>query len=69
MATITLEVVRFRMYAPYPVLLPFYRCILQVVFCGVFSIDCHSASITSTVSKWLPFSFIFNQGNREKYGG
>jgi hypothetical protein len=35
----------------------------------VFSTACDSASITSTVSKWRPFSFIFNRGNREKQGG
>jgi hypothetical protein len=32
----------------------------------VFSIACDSASITSIVSKWLAFSFIFNRENREK---
>jgi hypothetical protein len=34
----------------------------------LFSTACDSASITSIVSKWRPFSFIFNQGNREKCG-
>jgi hypothetical protein len=29
----------------------------------------HSASITSTASKWRPLSFIFNRENRQKYGG
>jgi hypothetical protein len=30
----------------------------------VLSTTCNSASITSSVSKWQSFSFIFNQGNR-----
>jgi hypothetical protein len=32
----------------------------------VFSTAYDSTSITSIVSKWQPFSFIFNRGNREK---
>jgi hypothetical protein len=32
-ATITLEVVSFRAYSPFPALLPFFKCILEVVFC------------------------------------
>jgi hypothetical protein len=35
----------------------------------VFSTACDCASITSIVSKWRPFSFIFNQGIRERQGG
>jgi hypothetical protein len=31
----------------------------------VLSTACDSASITSFVSKWVPFSFIFNPGNGE----
>jgi hypothetical protein len=31
----------------------------------VFSTACISASVTSVVSKWRPFSFVFNQGNRK----
>jgi hypothetical protein len=34
LATITLEVTFFRTYAPFPALLPFFKCILEVVFCG-----------------------------------
>jgi hypothetical protein len=61
-ATITLEVVPFVLSA-----LPFFKCILEVVFC-VFSIACDSASITTTVSKWMPFTFILNW-ETERYGG
>jgi hypothetical protein len=62
MATITLEVVHFRAHLPFPALLPFLKCILEVVFCFMLSTVCDSASITSVVSKWRPFSFIFNWG-------
>jgi hypothetical protein len=34
-----------------------------------FSAICHSASITSTVSKRRPLSFIFGRGNRKVAGG
>jgi hypothetical protein len=33
LVTITLEIVPFCTYAPFPVLLPFFKCILEVVFC------------------------------------
>jgi hypothetical protein len=33
LATITLEVVPFHVYAPLSALLPFLKCILEVVFC------------------------------------
>jgi hypothetical protein len=29
--------------------------------------SCESVSITSIVSKWRPFSFILNRGNRERW--
>jgi hypothetical protein len=32
-ATIALEIVPFRAYAPLPALLPFFKCILEVMFC------------------------------------
>jgi hypothetical protein len=35
----------------------------------VFSTAYDSASITKVASKWRPFSFVFNQGNSEKWGG
>jgi hypothetical protein len=33
LATITLEVVPFGMYTPFPVLFPFFKYILEVMFC------------------------------------
>jgi hypothetical protein len=38
LATFTLEVLPFRLHAPFPLLLTFVQCILQVVFCGGCSI-------------------------------
>jgi hypothetical protein len=34
-------------------------------FVRVFSTACDSASISSLVSKWRPFSFVSSQGNRK----
>jgi uncharacterized membrane protein len=33
LATITLKVVTFHVYAPFSVLLPFFKCILEISFC------------------------------------
>jgi hypothetical protein len=33
LATITFKAVPFCVYAPFPVLLPFFKCISEVVFC------------------------------------
>jgi hypothetical protein len=68
LATITLEVAPYQVCAPFPALLPVFKCILEVVFVTVLSTGCYSASITSFVSKWLPFSFIFDQENRKVAG-
>jgi hypothetical protein len=34
LATINFEVVPFRAYTPFPALLPFFKCILEVMFCS-----------------------------------
>jgi hypothetical protein len=56
-----LATIPFREYALFRVHLPFFKCILIVVI----STTCESVSISSIVSKWRPFSFIFNRGNRK----
>jgi hypothetical protein len=66
LATITLEVVPFRSYVPFPALLSFLNASWKKCSVRVFSTACDSASIISVVSKWRPFSFVFNRGNREK---
>jgi hypothetical protein len=65
LATVNLEVVPFCPYAPFPVLLPFLKCILEDVFCEGVQHCLQFASIISFVSKWQSFSFIFNWGNRK----
>jgi hypothetical protein len=50
-----------RAYASFPKLLHFLKCILEVVFCECVQ---HS-TVTSIMSKWRPFRFIFNCGNRK----
>jgi hypothetical protein len=37
----------------------------KLCYVRVFNTAYSSASITSVVSKWRPFSFVFNRGNRE----
>jgi hypothetical protein len=54
----------------FPALLPFLNASWKPCSVRVFSTDCNSLSISSTESKWWPFSFIFNRINREnKVGG
>jgi threonine/homoserine efflux transporter RhtA len=62
LATITLEVITFRAYAPFTALLPFFKCIVKVVFCEVFSTARDSAAITSVVSN----SVLSSIGETEK---
>jgi hypothetical protein len=63
LAIVTLEVAFFNAYAQSPTLLPFLKCILEVVFCdGVqhhlqFCLGC-------VMSKWLHFRLVFNWGNQ-----
>jgi hypothetical protein len=66
LATIVLEVVPFRTYALFPVLLPFLNASWKLCSVMVFNTACDSALISSAVSKCWPFSFIFNWGNRDK---
>jgi hypothetical protein len=40
LATITLKVDYFCTYARFPALLPFYKCILELIFWTVFSTNC-----------------------------
>jgi hypothetical protein len=56
-ATITLEVIPFRAYAPFPGLLPFFKCILEVVICeGVqhFMLFCldHLSCVKMAAFQW-----------------
>jgi hypothetical protein len=42
------------MYVLFPVLLPFFKCILEVPLCEGVQYHCISASITSTATNWHP---------------
>jgi hypothetical protein len=66
LATITLEVTHLLRVCTVPSASAIYKCILEVVFCKSDQHRLRVASITSVVSKWRPFSFIFSQANREK---
>jgi hypothetical protein len=68
LATIAFEVVPFREYVPFQTLLPFLNVPWKLCSVRVFSTVCDSASITYIVSKWRPYSFIFNRKNRKKIG-
>jgi hypothetical protein len=65
LASITLEIIPFCAYALFSVLLPIFKCILEVMFCEGVSTAYDPACITSVVSKWRLFSFIFNRRNRK----
>jgi hypothetical protein len=61
LATITLEAVPFRTYAPFPALLPFFKCFLQVMFCeGVqhrlwfclYHLSCQNGGLSVLYSFW-----------------
>jgi hypothetical protein len=65
LAAIILKVVHFHMYTLFPVVLQFLNASWKSCSMRVFSSACNSASITSFVSKWRPFSSIFNRRNRK----
>jgi hypothetical protein len=57
----------FRAYVPY-VPRPFLNESWKSCSVRLFSTACDSASITSIVSKWRPFSFIFSRGKQRNVG-
>jgi hypothetical protein len=63
LATIAHELVPFCAYAPFPALLPFFKCTLEVVLCEGVHHRLQLSFFNSTLSKWRPFNFIFNRGN------
>jgi hypothetical protein len=70
LATINLEVVPFRAYATFPALLPFSKCILEVVFCeGVqhrLQLCLHYLSCV----KMMAFQFyLLSRKQKSKVGG
>jgi hypothetical protein len=70
LTTITLEVDPFSIYALFSVLLPFLKCILEAVLCeGVQYRLWFCLNHLFFCVKVGVFSFIFNQGNKEKVVG
>jgi hypothetical protein len=64
LATITLEVVTFHAYAPFPVLLPCLNATWKSCSVRVFSTACDFASITSV--KMAAFLFYFQLGTQRE---
>jgi hypothetical protein len=62
LATIALEVVPFRTYALFPVLLPYIKCILEVVFCAQTVILPRSPQLYQNGS----LSVLFSMGETAK---
>jgi hypothetical protein len=68
LATISLKVVPFHAYAPFPALMQFFKCILEAVFCESvqhrlqFCLDHHSCVKMST------FQFYLQLGKQRKVG-
>jgi hypothetical protein len=58
LAIITLKVISLHVYAPFTALLPFHKCILEVMFCD--GVQHHGTA------QRQPFGFIFNQRSRKK---
>jgi hypothetical protein len=68
MATITLEVDPFRVYAPFPALLSFLKCLLEVVFCD--GVQHHLSFYLSHLScvKMAAIQFYLQLGKQIKVG-
>jgi hypothetical protein len=66
LATITLKVVPFHAYSPFPALLPFFKCILESWSVRVFGTACNSAS---SCVKMAASQFCLQQGKQRKVGG
>jgi hypothetical protein len=66
--TVTLEVVAFRAYAPFPALLPFLYCILEVVFCEDVQHRLILCFDHLSCVKMAVFQFYFHSGKQIKVG-
>jgi hypothetical protein len=66
LATITIEVVHFRAYAPFLALLPFFKCILEVVFyeCVQHSLQFCLDHLNNV--KMVAFQFYLQSGKQGK---
>jgi hypothetical protein len=69
LATITLEVVPFRAYAPFPPILPFLNCILEVVFCDDVQHRIRFCPQHLNCVNMAAFQFYLQSGKQKKVGG
>jgi hypothetical protein len=69
LATISLKVNPFRAYAPFPALLPFYECILEVVFCEGIHHRLRFYLGHLSFLKMAAFQFHFQSGKQRKLAG
>jgi hypothetical protein len=67
-ATITLEVLSFRAYAPFPAILPFFKCILDVVFCEGVQHHLRFCLDHLNCVKMADFQFYLQSGKQKKVG-
>jgi hypothetical protein len=66
LATITLEVALFCAYAPFPALLPSFKCILEVTFCEVVQHRLQVCLDHLNYAKIATFQFYFQSGKQRK---
>jgi hypothetical protein len=69
LATITLEVVPFHAYAPFPVILPFLNASWKSCSVRMCSTPCDCASITTVESKWRTQFYLQSGKQKSKLGG
>jgi hypothetical protein len=65
-ATITLEVVLFHMYALFPALLPFFKCILEVLFSEGIEHRLQFCLDHLNYVKKVAFQFFLQSGKQRK---
>jgi hypothetical protein len=68
LANITLEVVPFRSYAPFPALLSLFKCILEVVFCEGVQHRLRLCLDHLNCVKMAAFQFHLQSGKQRKVG-
>jgi hypothetical protein len=69
LATISLEEVPFRVFAPFPSLLPFFKCIVKVVFCEGSQHRLRFCLDHFICVKMATFQFYLQSGKQRKVAG
>jgi hypothetical protein len=68
LVTIILKAVPFLTYAPFPALLPFFKCILELVFCKGVKHRLRFCLNHLICVKMVVFQFCFQSGKHRKVG-